>query len=324
MVSGTESQVRAFYDAKNGYLGEQSLYFNQGYWKHHPASHDAASEALAQLLAQVARIGEGDAVLDVGFGFGEQDLLWTAQCRPQRITGLNISPRQTAIARRRVADAGLADRIDLRLGSATRMPLEGEQFDQVVALESAHHFVTRQDFFREAYRVLRPGGRIATTDIVCLEPQPGHLRQLAVYGILWAPNDTLIPGPNRHSRMEYAAQLRRAGFAAVRVVSVREHVYEPLVRHVARRMARGDFSWQEGFFRAAPPATLLEFLNHLGYAMTYRALAAWLQWSPETAIRAVRAAPIDYVVATGIKPLEAALLGREPRGPELLKREAPV
>lgn len=301
-LNATERRVQSFYDHKQGYLGERGLGFNQGYWKDHPASQDAASEALSKLLAEVARLGPGDEVLDVGFGFGEQDVYWMTHFQPAHITGLNISTHQTTIARQRVEDSGLADRIDLRLGSATKMPFNGEQFDKVLAQECAHHFVTRQDFFHEAYRVLRPGGRIATTDIVCMAAQPGNRQQKALHAILWAPNDTMMPSANRQSRLGYAAQLQAAGFAGVRVVSIREHVYEPLVRHALARMRRGEFSWQKDFFSAGKPATPQELLNHLGYALTFAVLSGWLRLAPEQAIAAVRAAPIDYVVATGIKP----------------------
>jgi cyclopropane fatty-acyl-phospholipid synthase-like methyltransferase len=302
--SPIEHRVQSFYDQRTGYLGERSLYFNQGYWKDNPATQDAASAALAELLARVARLGPGDRVLDAGFGFGEQDLLWMERFGPDRIDGLNISPRQTEVAREHIAAAGLADKVDLRLGSATRMPFTGARFDKVVALECAHHFVTRQDFFDEAYRVLRPGGRIATTDIICVEPPPDPLGQ-ALHAVLWLPNETMMPAANRHSRMEYAEGLRQAGFTSVRAVSIREHVYEPMVRHVARRIAQGEFSWQAGFLDVAPAATLMERLNHLGFVVTFRALSEWLRWSPESACLAVRNAPIDYVVATGVKPPSA-------------------
>src|SRR5450759_3989444 len=79
------------------------------------------------------------------------------------------SPRPSSAARMRAAEEGLGDRLDFRVGSATDMPFAADSFDRVVALECAHHFYPRSAFLSEAYRVLRPGGVLAATDIVPLD-----------------------------------------------------------------------------------------------------------------------------------------------------------
>jgi cyclopropane fatty-acyl-phospholipid synthase-like methyltransferase len=138
-------------------LSDKTLFINLGYWEN-AHEYDEACYALARLLADAAGMSQDDAVLDAGFGFGEQDLFWARTFRPASIVGLNVTGLQVEIAARRVRDAGLTDRIRLINGSATDMPIASQSVTKVVALESAFHFQTRQQFFAEAFRNSRHRG----------------------------------------------------------------------------------------------------------------------------------------------------------------------
>jgi ubiquinone/menaquinone biosynthesis C-methylase UbiE len=211
---------------------EHGLYLNLGYWRR-AASMDAASDALAELVAGAGGMGPGDRVLDCGYGFGDQDILWARRFDPERIVGLNVTRSQVALARRRVAEAGLAERVDLREGSATAMPLDPASFDLVVALECAFHFHTRERFFREAWRVLRPGGRLVTADIIPTPAAagPGERAQQHLSWRLVAGKFD-IPAANAYPRTVYADRLAGCGFSQVRVESIRDDVYAPLHRYL--------------------------------------------------------------------------------------------
>lgn len=238
MLSPRRDRAAEVYDilAAHNNLGQDTLYLNMGYWRE-ATSYDQACEALAVLLAERAGFERGDRVVDAGTGYGDQDLLW-ARRYAVSIAGFNVNAAQVAVARDRIARAGLSGAIDLVARSALATGLDDGSADRVVALESAFHFPDRRQFFAEAARLLRPGGTIALADLVVAR---GASRRLvdrvgrAVAGRFWQ-----IPRENLITVDEYRGQLEAAGFAEVAVEPVSEHVFAPFGAYARRRQAEPD------------------------------------------------------------------------------------
>lgn len=167
----------------------QSRSLHYGYWDESTKTFHEALLNINRVLADMAGIKEGDAVLDAGCGVGGSSL-WLAAQRGCNVTGISLSAKQVSRANAYAAEAGLADKVRFERADYLNTPYPSGSFDIVWAIESVCHAADKHDFIREAHRLLKKGGRLIVADFFKtpnLSPQDEEAVKTWAHG--WAVND---------------------------------------------------------------------------------------------------------------------------------------
>ena len=126
---------------------------------------------------QLAKLREGEVVLDLGSGGGIDVLLSAKRVGPQgKAYGLDMTPEMLALARQNQQRAGIANAEFLQ-GTIENIPLPDASVDVVVSNCVINLSPDKARVLRETFRVLRPGGRFAVSDMVLRRPLPMAARR---------------------------------------------------------------------------------------------------------------------------------------------------
>lgn len=112
---------------------------------------------------ELLRVEPRDLVLEIGFGPGTSIRALSRLAHRGCVAGVDESEVMVRAATRRNRAAIAAARVTLRRGGVSSLPYCDRTFDKVMAVNSAQHWPTPENDFRQVYRVLRPGGRVALT-----------------------------------------------------------------------------------------------------------------------------------------------------------------
>jgi arsenite methyltransferase len=158
----------------------------------------------------IAAIKSGEVVVDLGSGAGFDCLLAARQVGPAgRVIGVDMTHEMLRKARENAGKVGAAN-VEFRLGELEHLPIADNTADVVISNCVVNLVPDKAQVFREAFRVLKPGGRVAISDVVNIAPLPEDLS--ADPALLCG----CVAGAISAARAE--SLLREAGFVDVTVV----------------------------------------------------------------------------------------------------------
>jgi cyclopropane-fatty-acyl-phospholipid synthase len=242
-----ERAVRHHYDVSNEFFAlflDDSMTYSCALFSRGAATLEEAQVAKRELVCTKLDLREGERILDVGCGWGSF-VIHAAREHGVQAVGVTLSPAQAELARRRATEAGLEDRVEIRVGDYRdlRGGAAGERFDAIASIGMVEHVGSSQidEYAGVLARLLEPGGRLLNHGIARLrhgDAEAGPFSERYVF-----PD----AAPLHLSRIQLA--LERAGFETDHVEGLRQDYVDTLSawidrldanREAAERLAGGE------------------------------------------------------------------------------------
>ncbi|HUR65694.1 MAG TPA: methyltransferase domain-containing protein [Chitinophagaceae bacterium] len=153
----TENAYKDSWDLKN------SLSIHYGYWDIFVKSFSQSLIRMNEMMLMMGRVKAKDRVLDAGCGVGGSSI-FLASILDCRVTGITLSERQAEQATENARKKGLADKVDFKIMNYAHTSFPDQSFDVVWGCESVCYADNKEDFVKEAFRLLKPGGRLIIAD----------------------------------------------------------------------------------------------------------------------------------------------------------------
>jgi cyclopropane-fatty-acyl-phospholipid synthase len=162
--------VRHHYDVSNEFFAlflDESMTYSCAVFSRGAETLEEAQEEKLEMVARKLALQEGERLLDVGCGWGAFPL-WAATRHGASVVGITLSPPQAEQARRRAEEAGVADRVEIRV--MDYRDLAGERFDAIASIGMVEHVGAAQIdvYARTLAGLLEPGGRLLNHGIARL------------------------------------------------------------------------------------------------------------------------------------------------------------
>ncbi len=158
----------------------------------------------------LASLKAGETVLDLGSGAGFDAFLAAQKVGPTgKVIGVDMTPEMIEKARQNAVKGKFAN-IEFRLGEIESLPVDDNSVDVIISNCVINLVPDKNVAFREAYRVLKPGGRLMVSDVVLTKPLPKAVRE-SVEAYIGCLSGALL-------KEDYLKAIRDAGFKDVKIM----------------------------------------------------------------------------------------------------------
>ena len=165
----TENAYKDSWDLNN------SLSIHYGYWDDQVRSFPQSLLRMNEVMMEAAAIQSSDIVLDAGCGVGGGSIFLSiaSGCK---VTGITLSERQMQQAKTNAIQKGVDKLVDFKIMDYCATDFRDASFDVVWGCESICYAEDKRQFLKEAYRLLKPGGRLVVADGFVTKPEYNELR----------------------------------------------------------------------------------------------------------------------------------------------------
>ena len=212
--------------------GKMDFFFlNFGLWL--PNDTVAPMQRMHMYIQEKTNIQPSDRILDIGSGYGGQNILCYNNHKPQEIVGLEINKQLCDYCVQNTKELGLSDKIRYIQGDAVKLPADiaNNYFDKVFALHCIYHFSSRVAFFKEAHRCLKPNGSLIIVDNYLKRmPQDAIERKMVNFD----KNFMKTPDPY-YTEARLFEELRVSGFKVTSSESIIQNIFPPFFRFMCEK-----------------------------------------------------------------------------------------
>lgn len=229
----THDRIVEYYNkSRNAYKDawdlDNSMQLNLGFWYEDTKTLSQAFDNLNSYVARLGHVSQGDLLLDAGCGVGGTSI-YMAKNHQCQTTGITLVPHQVEQARENARHQGVESLTDYQVMDYCLTTFPDNHFDIVTGIESICHADSKRDFLEEAFRILKPGGKLILAENLQAKETltPHEHDQLYTYGFHGCKIHSL------DTEKQYLTNLQNLGFSQYQCKDMTTYVW-PSVKRLRR------------------------------------------------------------------------------------------
>jgi arsenite methyltransferase len=185
----------------------------------------------------IASLKEGDVVLDLGSGAGFDAFLASPRVgKTGRVIGVDMTPEMIEKASANARKGNYAN-VEFRLGEIEKLPVENNSVDVIISNCVINLSPDKESAFKEAFRVLRPGGRLMVSDLVLVKGLPDIIKE-SVEAYVGCLAQAIM-------KDEYIGYIKKAGFKEVKIIEQTNYPIEAMANDITAQVVKNHPSVTE-------------------------------------------------------------------------------